>query len=143
MLATAKELAEMAERYDATVLFESYSGGFLGSAKRTRVFLDEVGSPRIRALLDPANLLEFNDVEEMFLQLKPYIGCLHAKDRKLHVTRGVAAGQGDLDYHKFVTLAAQHTPNVPLVLEYVGAKDYQQALAHLRNALQQAGLTAR
>jgi len=143
MIATGKQLAEMAEKYDATVLFEAYSGGFLASAKRTRVFLEEIGSPRMRALLDPANLLEMNDLEEMFQQLRPWINCLHAKDRKLHVSRGVAAGKGDLDYHKFVTLAAKYTPNAPLILEYVGTKDYAQALAHLRDAIQRAGLTAK
>ena len=50
----------------------------------------------------------------------------------MHTDRGVAAGKGDLDYHQLVTLAAQHTPHAPLVLEYVGAADYQPALAHLR-----------
>jgi len=99
------------------------------------VFLEEVGSPRIRALLDPANLLEVNDLDEMFEQLKAWIDCLHAKDRKMHVDRGVPAGQGDLDYRKFVALAARHTPKAPLVLEYVGAADYKQALSHLQNAM--------
>ena len=135
MVATAKELAQLAERYDATVLFEPFFRGFLASAKRTRVFLEEVGSPRIRALLDPANLLEVNDLDEMFEQLKAWIDCLHAKDRKMHVDRGVPAGQGDLDYRKFVALAARHTPKAPLVLEYVGAADYKQALSHLQNAM--------
>jgi len=140
MVATGKQLAELAEKYGAVVLMEPFFRGFLASAKRTRLFLEEVNSPRIRALLDPANLLEVNDLEEMFQQLKPWIGCLHAKDRKLHVDRGVAAGKGDLDYPKFVTLAAKHTPHAPLILEYVGPQDYQQALEHLRNAMRQAGL---
>ena len=135
MVATAKELAQLAERHDVTVLFEPFFRGFLASAKRTRVFLEEVGSPRIRALLDPANLLEVNDLDEMFEQLKPWIDCLHAKDRKLHVDRGVPAGQGDLDYRKFVALAARHTPQAPLILEYVGPNDCKQALAHLQNAM--------
>ena len=135
MVATAKQLAQLADRHDCTVLFEPFYRGFLASAKRTRVFLDEVASPRIRALLDPANLLEMNDLEEMFNQLGPRIDCLHAKDRKLHVDQGVAAGKGDLDYLKFVRLAAQRTPNAPLILEYVGGKDYKAALAHLRRAL--------
>ncbi len=141
MVSTGKELARLAERYDTTVLFEAFYRGFLASAKRTRMFLEEVGSPRIRALLDPANLLEVNDLEEMFQQLKPWIDCLHAKDRKKHVDRGVPAGQGDLDYRKFVTLAAKHTPHAPLILEYVGRKDYQQALAHLQNAAQAVGVS--
>jgi len=135
MVDTGKQLAEMAERYKATVLFEPFFRGFLATAKRMRLYLEDVGSPRVRALLDPANLLEANDLEEMFSQLGPWIDCLHAKDRKLHVDRGVAAGQGDLDYPKFVALAAQRTPKAPLILEYVGPKDYKQALQHLRKAL--------
>ncbi len=135
MVATGKQLAELAERHGATVLFEPFFRGFLATAKRMRLYLEEVGSPRLRALLDPANLLEVNDLEEMFNQLGPWIDCLHAKDRKLHVDRGVPAGQGDLDYPKFVALAAKRTPKAPLILEYVGPKDYRHALAHLRGAM--------
>ncbi len=139
-VATGKELARVAEANNATVLLEPIYRSVLASAKRTRVFLEEVGSPRVRAQLDPANLLEVNDLEEMFAQLKPWIGGIHAKDRKLHVTKGVAAGQGDVDYHKFVTLAAQHAPGIPLTIEYAGTATWRQALEHLRAALRKAGL---
>jgi sugar phosphate isomerase/epimerase len=139
-VATGKELAQVAEANNATVLLEPIYRSLLASAKRTRVFLEEVGSPRVRAQLDPANLLEVNDLEEMFAQLKPWIGGIHAKDRKLHVTKGVAAGQGDLDYRKFVTLAAEQAPGIPLTIEYAGTKNYRQALEHLRAALREAGL---
>jgi sugar phosphate isomerase/epimerase len=140
MVLTGKELAQCASRHGATVLFEPFYRGFLASAKRTQRFIEQVDSPRIRVLLDPANLLEVDDLEEMFRQLAPWIDALHAKDRKLHVDRGVPAGQGDLDYKKFVTLAARHTPQAPLILEYVGRSDYRQALAHLQSALRKAGL---
>ena len=140
MVTTAKHLAEMAERHDATVLAEPFHDGFFASAKRTRVFLEEVDSPRIRALLDPANLIELNDLDEMFDQLGPWIDCLHAKDRKLHVRHGVPAGQGDLDYEKFVTLAAKRTPKAPMVMEYVEGHDYKQALSHLQGAMRRAGV---
>jgi sugar phosphate isomerase/epimerase len=141
MLATFKQLDQIAQRNNATVLVEPFFGSFFASAKRTRVFLEELNSKRIRALLDPANLLELNDTKEMFDQLTPLIDCLHAKDRKLHVSQGVAAGQGDLDYREFVTLAAQRTPHAPMVLEYVGPDNYKQALAHLRGAMRQAGVS--
>ena len=75
----------------------------------------------------------------MFNQLSPWIDCIHAKDRKLHTPAGVAAGKGDLDYVKFVTLAARHTPHAPLILEYVGPEDYRESLAHLKNAITEAG----
>jgi len=140
MVGTGKRLAELAQRRKATILMEAFFMGFFASAKRTRLFLEEVHSPLIRALLDPANLLELNDLEEMFGQLGPWIDCLHAKDRKLHVEAGVAAGKGDLDYPKFVALAAKHTPKAPFILEYVGSKDYQEAVGHLRGAMRQAGV---
>lgn len=135
MITTGKRLARLAEQYQTTVLMEPYFQSFFASAKRTRLFLEEVDSPRIRALLDPANLLEINDLEEMFAQLGPWVDCIHAKDRKLHTPQGVAAGQGDLDYPKFVKLAAKHTPKAPLILEYVGPHDYKDALKHLKNAI--------
>ncbi|HDP33801.1 MAG TPA: sugar phosphate isomerase/epimerase [Candidatus Hydrogenedentes bacterium] len=135
MVDTGKELVKRAESYDAKVLFEPFYRGFLASAKRTRLFLEAVDSPRARALLDPANLIEINDLEEMFAQLAPFIDCLHAKDRKLHVDRGVAAGQGDLDYVQFVALAAKYAPHAPFILEYVGIADYKQALEVLYNAI--------
>jgi sugar phosphate isomerase/epimerase len=139
VVATGKRLAALAEKHDATVLLEPYFGSFLTSAKRVRVFIEEIGSPRIRALLDPANLLELNDLEEMFAQLHPWIDCIHAKDRKLHVDHGVGAGKGDLDYDKFVALAAKYAPHAPLILEYVGPKDYLQSLKIVKDAIQRQG----
>lgn len=139
-VATVRELGRIAEDGDAKVLLEPFYRGFLASAKRLRLFLEEVNSPRIRALLDPANLIEVNDLDEMFRQLGPWIDCLHAKDRNLHTDVGVAAGAGSLDYPELVTLAAKHAPQAPLILEYVGPQDYQNALAHLRHALRQAGV---
>ena len=140
MVATGKALAALAAKHGATVLFEPFYRGFLASAKRLRLFLEAIDSPHVRALLDPANLIEVNDLDEMFQQLTPWIDCIHAKDRKLHTDRGVAAGKGDLDYQKFVSLAAQHAPKAPLVLEYVGSADYRAALDHLRAAMRQAGI---
>jgi sugar phosphate isomerase/epimerase len=134
---TGKRLARIAEKYDATILLEPFYRGFLTSAKRTRLFVEAIDSPRIRVLLDPANLLELNDIDEMFSQLKPWIDCLHAKDRALHVPQGVAAGEGDLDYNSFVALAAKHAPHAPFILEYVGPEDYRHALKIVRNAAAQ------
>ena len=140
MVATGRQLGEMAAKHDAKVLMEPSHWSFFTSAKRLRTYLEAVNSPHIRALLDAANIIEVNDLDEMFRQLTPWIDCIHAKDRKLHVQRGVAAGKGDIDYKQFVMLAAKHTPKVPLVLEYVGTKDYKDALAHLRNAMREAGV---
>ncbi len=141
-LANAKELARMAEANGSTVLLESYHASVLASAKRTRMFVEEIGSRNVMVQLDPANLIEVNDLEEMFQQLGPRVRGIHAKDRKVHTNAGVAAGKGDLDYLKFVKLSAKHAPGVPLVIEYVGSKTYIDALTHLRATIQKAGFKA-
>lgn len=139
-IATAKELAAMAEANGATILIEPYRISLLASAKRMRLFLEETASPRVRALLDPANLIEVNDLDEMFQQLGQWIGCIHDKDRKYHTSAGVAAGQGDADYAQLVTLAATRTPGVPLIIEYAGSRNYRPALQYLRDAIRKAGM---
>ena len=130
-----RRLIPLAEKHNVTIAIESYFQDLLGSATAVRYFMEEINHPRVRALLDPANLLPHNTVEEMFNALAPYIVALHAKDRKLHVTQGVAAGKGDVDYRKYIALARKHCPNLPLVLEYVNPKTYQDALTHVRSFL--------
>lgn len=140
MVETVRKLASMADKHDAKVLLEPSFLSFFSTSSRVRRFVEEVGSPRIRVLLDPANILELDDLDEMFRQLAPLIDCVHAKDRKYHTDRGVPAGKGDVDYQRFVTLVAQQTPAAPMIFEYVGAKDYPDALAHLRGAMRAAGI---
>jgi sugar phosphate isomerase/epimerase len=143
MVDTVKQLADLADRHGVTVMLEPLYREFFCTAKRTRLFVEAIGSPRIRVQLDPANLLELNDLEEMFDQLGPQIVSIHAKDHKLHVDAELPVGQGDIDYRKLVGLVAKRAPNAPLILDYVGPKDYRPALAHLHRALAQAGLSAR
>jgi len=131
----AARLVELAERHDVKIVFEPFFHDLLASAKATRDFIEEVNSPYVRVQLDPANLLAHNSLDEMFNALGPYIAGLHAKDRKLHVTPGVPAGQGDLDYARFVALCRQYVPHLPLVVEYVGVDTYEDALRHLRRYL--------
>ncbi len=126
-----KKLADKAEKYDLTVAFEPYFLTQLSSAKRTKDFIKAVGSKRIGVQFDPANLLPNNSLDEMFAQLAPHIVAIHAKDRKIGVHRGVPAGQGDLDYTRFVELCQEYTPDLPIIIEYVNEDNFLQARDHL------------
>jgi sugar phosphate isomerase/epimerase len=127
----AQRLIEPAQKYDVVVAFEPYFLTQLSSAKRTRDFLEIVNSDRIRVLLDAANLLPNNSPDEMFAQLSPYIVGIHAKDRKIGVHGGVPAGEGDLDYARFVQLCEENVPHLPIIIEYVTEDNFLQAKAHL------------
>jgi len=132
LIESTKKLIEQAEKYDVIIVFEPFFHDLLATAKGVRDFIEEINHPRIRVQLDPANLLPHNSLEEMFNALAPYVKALHAKDRTLHITPGVPAGEGDLDYAKFVALCKQYCPEIPLVIEYVNQTNYKQALEHLR-----------
>lgn len=127
----ARRLVEKADEHDVVVAFEPYFLTQLSSAKRARDFIEIVGSERIRIMLDPANLLANNSLDEMFSQLAPFIVGIHAKDRKIGVHRGVQAGEGDLDYARFVQLCKEHLPDMPIIVEYVTEESFLQARDHL------------
>ena len=46
MIATGRQLGALAAKHDAKVLFEPFYRSFFASAKRLRMFLEEIGSPR-------------------------------------------------------------------------------------------------
>ena len=135
LLDSTRKLIKPAEEHDVTIVFEPYFHDLLATAKATRDFIEEVDHPRIEVQLDPANLLPHNDLEEMFNALAPHIKALHAKDRKLHITPGVPAGEGDVDYARFVALCKERCPDIPLIIEYVNQSNYRQAIEHLRSFL--------
>ena len=52
MVTSGKQLKDMAAQYNATILLEPFYQGFMACSKSKHVFLEEVDSARIRALLD-------------------------------------------------------------------------------------------
>lgn len=131
IIAFGRRLVPEAEARGVVVAFEPYFLTQLSSAKRTRDFIEAVGSDRIRVMLDPANLLANNSLDEMFQQLSPFIVGVHAKDRKIGVHRGVPAGEGDLDYPRFIELLQEHVPDQPIIIEYVTEDTFLSARKHL------------
>lgn len=94
------------------------------SAKRMRDFIEQIGSPRVRVLLDPANLIANSSEEDMYRYLEKHVAYFHGKDRKVNDARGRAVGEGDIDWRRFLNLHREHTPDLPLIFEYVTADNF-------------------
>jgi sugar phosphate isomerase/epimerase len=123
-LENLKWLANKAEIYDVSIALEPCVLDVLPSAKRTADFINQVGSDRLKVLLDPANLIAANSEEEMFHHLAPHIAYFHGKDRKVNDTYGRVIGDGDIDWQKFLELYHQHTDGVPFIMEYVNIDNF-------------------
>jgi sugar phosphate isomerase/epimerase len=121
LLDSLKRLAEKAEQYDVVVALEACVLDVVPSAKRAADLLAQVGSERIRILLDPANLIANSSEEDMYRYLAPNIAFFHGKDRKVNDARGRLLGDGDIDWPLFLSLYHRHNEGAPFILEYVNA----------------------
>ncbi len=109
-LATAMSKAlDTAERHDVILGIEPELANVVSSAAHAKRLLDDMQSPHLRIILDPANLFETASsierrqlIEEAIDLLAPHIAMAHAKDRN---AKGdfVAAGSGVIDFRHFVS----------------------------------------
>jgi sugar phosphate isomerase/epimerase len=98
----------LADRHDIFLGIEPELANVVNSAAKARQLIDEMQSPRIKIVLDPANLFEVEAPEEQRRIISASIDLLgdhiimaHAKDRSA-AGAFMAAGQGVLDYTHFL-----------------------------------------
>jgi sugar phosphate isomerase/epimerase len=114
-----RQLLAECDRWNVCIALETCVIDVIPSAKRARDIILQLGHPRLRILLDPANLIANSDEEDMFKYLSPFIAYFHGKDRKVNDTYGRIVGDGDIDWPKFLALYHRHNEGAPFILEYV------------------------
>lgn len=119
LVVSFRHLCTLGDRYDVDIALEPCVLDIVPSAKRARDFVLQVGSPRAKILLDPANLIANSSERDMFAYLAPHIAYLHGKDRKVNDRRGRIVGDGEIDWPLFLSLYHEHAEGRPFILEYV------------------------
>ncbi len=138
---------ETAEQYDVTLAFEPEVANVIDTAAKGRKLLDEVKSPRLKVVLDAANLFRAGDLERMpvvlqeaFDQLGNDIVIAHAKDLAHDGEAGhQAAGTGLLDYDRYLGLLRQSGYDGALILHSLEEDQVDPAVAFLRGKLAAQG----
>ncbi|MCF3642049.1 sugar phosphate isomerase/epimerase [Rhizobium sp. TRM95111] len=99
---------EIADRHDVDLGIEPELANVVNSAEKARQLISELQSPRIRIVLDPANLFEVATLEEQRRIVAAAIDLLadrivmaHAKDRDPDGSFATA-GKGVLDYEHYI-----------------------------------------
>jgi sugar phosphate isomerase/epimerase len=121
-----KRLCDLGDKYNVSIALEPCVLDVVPSAKRTADFIKQVGSPRMKVLLDPANLIANSSEEDMFRYLTPHIAYFHGKDRKVNDTYGRVVGDGDINWTLFLSLYHMYTEGVPFILEYVNINNFTE-----------------
>ena len=132
---------EIAEKHDVLLGVEPEVANVINSASKARRLLDEVKSPRLKIVMDGANLLhgsELRRVREIWQQAFELIGSdiviAHAKDLSADGSF-VAAGKGALDYDLYIRLLRSFSFTGPLILHGLSEAEVDASTQMLRGKL--------
>jgi sugar phosphate isomerase/epimerase len=145
MLASIEVALEIAEEDDIVLAFEPEPGNVVNSAGKGRRLLDEMRSPRLKVVIDAANLFDAEDPARRLSRSEEVLGkafellgdeivIAHAKDVR---TSGevVAAGKGHLDYDLYLRCLSEAGYTGPLVLHSLAEEEVEGSVAFLREKL--------
>ncbi|MEM7343838.1 MAG: sugar phosphate isomerase/epimerase family protein [Chloroflexota bacterium] len=144
-LILALEIAlEIAQESDIYLGIEPELGNVINSAAKARRLLDEMQSPRLKIIMDGANLLQADQVadmtsilEEAFTLLGGEIVLAHAKDISPKEQTGhSAAGTGLLAYDQYLHLLHQAKYQGPLILHSLTEAQVPKAVQFLQQRLE-------
>jgi len=150
LLQAMEAAIRIAETWDITLGIEPELANVVDSAQRARHLIDQLGSPRLRIVLDPANLFETATpaeqrriVAEAIDLLADRIALGHAKDR-LADGSFAAAGSGMLDYPNYLSCLAAAGFDGPLIAHGLTAAEAPRVARFLAHALSESshGATA-
>lgn len=121
MVTEMAKALRLAEAHGVDLGIEPELANIVSSATLAKQLIDEMKSPRLKIVLDPANLFEIETkktcreiIERAVDLLGGHIAMAHAKDRSPH-GKFVAAGTGVVDFAHFVGCLRQTGFNGPLV----------------------------
>jgi len=146
LLEAMNAAAEIAEQYDVDLGIEPELANVLNSAARAKQLIDEIGSNRLKIVLDPANLFEVataaeqRDIVSAAIDLlADRLAMIHAKDRTADGAF-TTAGRGVLDYPHYLTRLKCAGFDGALVTHGLAATEAAGVAVFLRRACRDVGI---
>jgi sugar phosphate isomerase/epimerase len=143
MAACVREAADIARQWKVVLAFEPEVNNVVDSARKARRLLDEIGSPHLKVTMDPANIFHTGELprmkemlDEAFALVGKDVVLAHAKDLDHDGDAGhKAAGEGVLDYDRYLRLLLSHGFRGPILLHGLSAEQVPGCLSFLRARL--------
>jgi sugar phosphate isomerase/epimerase len=143
MVACVREATDIARQANVVLAFEPEVNNVVDSARKARRLLDEIGSPHLKVTIDPANIFHAGELprmkemlDEAFALVGKDIALAHAKDLDHDGDAGhLAAGQGVLDYDRYLGLLRTYGFKGPLLLHGLTEAQVPGCVAFLRAKL--------
>jgi sugar phosphate isomerase/epimerase len=143
MTACVRAAADIAKQTGVVLGFEPEVNNVVDSAQKARRLLDEIGSPNLKVTMDAANLFHAGELprmkeilDEAFALVGKDIVMAHAKDLDHDGDAGhKAAGQGKLDYSRYLSLLHTYGFEGPLLLHGLSEAQVPGCIAFLREKM--------
>ena len=119
-------VVEYAEHYGVTMAIEPVWKHIVYNAERAKRVVDAIGSPNLRIIFDPVNILYPGNLDkreevfgEMIDKLGDRIAVVHLKDYVNEGTdlKSIAAGTGEMDYRQVLQFVKARKPYIQATLE--------------------------
>jgi sugar phosphate isomerase/epimerase len=144
LLQSMQSLLEVTEPTRVTLAFEPELGNVVHSAARARELLDHFQSPRLKVVIDPANLFPTGSlprmrdiIDEAFHLLGNDIVLAHAKDLTHDGEAGhAAAGKGILDYSHYLGWLRRIGYDGALILHGLPEEEVASSVSFLRERIE-------
>ncbi len=140
MAACVREATDIARQANVVLAFEPEMSNVVDSARKARRLLDEIGSPHLKVTIDAANLFHAGELprmkeilDEAFALLGKDMVLAHAKDLDRDGEAGhKPAGQGVLDYDRYLALLRKYEFKGPLLLHGLSVAQVPGCMAFVR-----------
>ena len=146
LFASMEIAVAIADRYDIDLGIEPELANVVNSAEKARRLIDQIGSPRLKVVLDPANLFETETLDAQRRIVAAAVDRLadriimgHAKDR---TPDGgfTSAGRGVLDYRHYLERLKAAGFDGPIVTHGLAANEAAGVADFLRSQCDAAGI---
>ena len=141
LLVAMETAIEIADQYDVDLGIEPELANVVNSAQKARRLIDELKSPRVKIVIDPANLFDIETIEEQRTIVSSAIDLLadrivmaHAKDRTSD-GQFTTAGKGVLDYRHYLRALTSAGFDGNLVTHGLPASEAEGVAAFLTSRL--------
>ncbi|EGG37050.1 sugar phosphate isomerase/epimerase family protein [Paenibacillus sp. HGF5] len=143
LLSTMQVLVNIAEEFGLELAVEPEPANVISDAVKARQLLDTMRTPRLKVVLDAANLFNPNDgealtevVDQALSLLGEHVIIAHAKDYStVDGFRYRAAGTGELDYEAYIQLLRAYRFDGPLILHGLHESQVTQSVSYLKSLI--------
>jgi sugar phosphate isomerase/epimerase len=147
LVGSMSQALAIAEEFNLTLGIEPEVGNVIDSAQKARRLLDDMKSPRLKIIMDGANLFHADELprmreilDEAFELLGRDIVLAHAKElRGDGRAGGLPLGMGVLDWDRYLTLLKKANYKGPLVMHGFEERDVGASVAFLRQCWRTTG----